>query len=410
MRGISVTIVLTILCLLTNGLHATEPCSHSNWVRECRITSEHRSIKPLESISANLTKDENVSISIEIPFLSLTKNISFNDLQSVTINGDHNSAVIINCTHSTVNSGITFKSVKSITLTRLRLRYCGSLVIMKNRNYSSALTLRYCKTVEIRYSIIEKSRGIGLTILNHRNGTINIFESNFTRNKIPHEFKKDKIYGGGGVYVYSGFNWNSSLSISIKFERCHFSRNVAYTRVYRSFYTDEFGEDRSGYGRGGGVYLAFEKNTITRSCVHVWFLHCMFKRNQAFLGGGLSVSIGGGRNHRINANITTIVEHSVFDSNGCDKYTARIGGGVHLSYNLHFTSASMVYKLQNVKFIRNRAELGGGIFFFSNIWTNPNKHLLIFETCRFEYNRAHTGSAIDMNPTALLDMLLDILQ
>lgn len=57
------------------------------------------------------------------------------------------------------------------------------------------------------------------------------------------------------------------------------------------------------------------------------------------------MSIGGGRNHQINANITTIVEYSVFDSNGCDKYTARIGGGVHLSYNLHFTRASMVYKL-----------------------------------------------------------------
>jgi hypothetical protein len=361
-------------------------------------------MKPLEFIADKLTKDENVSIDIEIHSLSLTKTISFNNTRSVIISGDQNSAeaVIINCN---VNSktGIIFTSVKNVTLINLKLMYCGALVTMKYYKYSSALTLRYCNYVQIRYSIIEKSRGIGLIILNHRKGDINIFRSNFTQNKIPREFE-GKISGGGGVYVYSGFAWKSDLPISIKFERCIFYKNVAHTRRYQSFYTDEFGVDQSGYGRGGGVYLAFEKNTTTRSYVQVSFLNCMFRKNQAFLGGGLSVSIGGGRNHRINANITTIVKHSVFDSNGCtSKYynNTRIGGGIHLSYNLYFKSASMVYKLQNVKFIRNCAELGGGVFFFSNIWkSSTNKNCLRFESCRFESNKAHTGSAIDMNPNS----------
>ena len=358
---------------------------------------EHQRIKPLEFISDKLTKGENVSINIEIRSLSLTKTISFKNLTSMAISGDQTSAaVIINCNNET---GIKFESVTNITLTNLKLRYCGAMVKSKYY-YSSALTLRYCNYVQIRYFIIDRSRGIGLTIFNHRKGDITIFRSNFTRNKLPREFK-GKIFGGGGVYIYSGFRSRSDLPVSIKFERCSFYKNVAYTKRYWSFYTDEFGVDQSGYGRGGGVYIAFVKNTKTPSYVQVSFLNCTFNRNQAFLGGGLSVSIGGGRNHRINANITTIVKDSEFVSNGCiNKYT-RIGGGIHLSFNLHFKSASMVYKLQNVKFVQNCADLGGGVFFFSDIWkSSTNKHLLHFESCKFEGNRAHTGSAIDMNPNS----------
>ena len=405
MREISnnITVLLTILYLLISRQHAIELCTHSELARVCRISSDH-STKSLEFISANLTEGENVSINIEIPLLSLTKNVSFNNLHSLTINGHQNSSTVINCTHLDSYSGITFEKVKNITLSDLKLRYCGSLVIMKKRNqknyrYSSALTLRNCNNVEIRNFLIEKSRGIGLMILNNWKGNISIFRSNFTKNKIPQEFK-GRIYGGGGVYVYSGFKWDSSLPISIKFEHCLFYKNVAYTKQYRSFYTDEFGKHQSGNGRGGGAYLAFEKTTKTCSYVLLSFSNCIFKKNQAFLGGGLSVNIGGGRKDQILANITTIVRYSVFDSNGCDKYT-RIGGGIHLSYYLDFESGGMVYKLQNVKFISNCAELGGGVFFFSSIWTrNSINHSLIFETCRFESNRAHTGSAIDMNPNS----------
>ena len=401
MKESSTFTVLTIILLyfLISRLYA-EPCRYHGSVKTCQISSNHS--KPLESIAAKLTEGENVSINIEIPFLSLTKNISFNNLNSLTINGDQNSATIIHCTHSDSNSGITFLKVKNVTLNNLKLIYCGSLMTVRSKNYSSALTLHYCNNVEIRNLLIAKSQGIGLAILNHLKGKVSISRSNFTENKIPQEFK-DRIYGGGGVYVYSKFKRNSSfkLPISIKFEYCIFNKNVAYTRQYQSFYTDEFGEDRSGYGRGGGAYLQFEGYTVTRSYVQVLFSHCKFTKNQAFLGGGLSVNVGGGRNLRISASITTTVKDSVFISNGCYKTTiTRIGGGLHLTYNLHYKSAGMVYKLQNVRFISNCAELGGGVFFFSNIWKFTSKHSLLFDRCRFQRNKAHIGSAIDMNPNS----------
>lgn len=94
---------------------------------------EHHSMKPLELISANLTKGENVSINIEIRSLSLTKTISFNYLTTVIISGDQTSAAaIINCNSKT---GIIFKSVKNITLTNLKLQYCGAMVTMKSKYY-----------------------------------------------------------------------------------------------------------------------------------------------------------------------------------------------------------------------------------------------------------------------------------
>ena len=163
-------------------------------------------------------------------------------------------------------------------LNDLKLKYCGSLTMIKGRNYSSALTLRYCKNVEINNLLVNKSPGIRLSIINHNKGKVSIFNTNFTENKIPEEYKY-RIYGGGGVYIYKGFNeyWGPGMKISITFERCNFSESVAYTREYETFYTDEFEEDPSGYERGGGVYLAFERNATMKSTVQV-SSHCTFTK------------------------------------------------------------------------------------------------------------------------------------
>ena len=347
----------------------------------------------LETITSRLTKGANVHIDINTPYLHLNESISFTQLSSLTISGDSNSATIINCTQ--LDAGITLNEIMNLTLNDLILTYCGSPLKMRNKTYSSALTVCNCSYVDITNLVITKSRGIGLTILNHQEGIVHIALSNFTDNIAPKEEDGvSKILGGGGVYV-GEFQQNSQLPISFEFENCIFDKNVACTRQYNSFYTDEFGRNRSGCGRGGGVFVALD-NEMKHSCVNITFSYCSFTNNHAFLGGGLSVTIGRGRKI-IETNITVTVEDSVFESNGCSDVT-RIGGGAHLSYNSESLSKfGNEYNIRNVNFTNNCAELGGGVYFFSHKQKSSDNSLL-FDNCIFERNKAHTGSAIDMTP------------
>ena len=250
--------------------------------------------------------------------------------------------------------------------------------------------------------LITKSKGIGLTIINHQEGTINVSGSNFTKNKIPRKFE-GRTYGGGGIFIEYHRNYNVTGETALNFDHCVFDKNIAYTRLYQSLYRNEFGEERTGHGRGGGVFLDFESSTVQQSSLILSFSHCTFTKNQAFLGGGFSMKIGRGRIHRTDTKIIAIVSNSVFDSNGCN--STRLGGGIHLAYNLNFKSVGIYCKLQNVNFTNNCAELGGGLFFFSQMWTSSSNHSLIFDNCTFEGNRAHIGAAIDMNPNSFARLL-----
>ena len=396
---------LSILLILYFTLRrlCTEPCTHLGSVKLCQISSNNRKSESLVNITAILNKGDTVRIDIKTSPLSLTENVTFKHLYALTIIGKPNSFSTISCHKKSSNyPGIKLHNITNLILKNLKLMYCGSMIKIRSKKYSSALILLYCNNVTMENVLITESKGVGMTIINHQEGTVNVSGSNFTKNKIPRYFK-GQTYGGGGVYIE--FHWNYSLTgeIVLNFDHCIFDKNVAYTRLYQSLYTNEFGEDRTGYGRGGGVFLDFESSTANQSILRMSFSKCSFTKNQAFLGGGFSMKIGRGRTHQIDTKIIAIIKNSVFDLNGCN--STRIGGGIHLAYNLNFKSVGINCKLQNVKFTNNSAELGGGIFFFSQIWPSSSNNSLFFDNCIFEGNKAHIGAAVDMNPNSYARLL-----
>ena len=390
--------IVLVLCLI--GSLKAEYCAQDDNRKVCLITSDSVDGEVLGTVTAELNENDiAVCIDIKIPSLHLTQNVSFSQLDTLEINGDPSSSTVINCTGSDDgNTGIIFTEIKNIALSNLILISCGSISQVRKKWYSSALSVHSCGNLNFTNLVVTKSRGIGLMILNHLQGTVHIASSNFTDNRI---FEHNNIYGGGGVYV-GEFEHNSSSPVQFKFEHCAFERNVAHTRYYRSYYTDEFGSPRTGYGQGGGVFLAFERS-ITQGNVRVIFSHCTFKENEAFFGAGLSVKIGVGRTELIITKIVVIVENSVFELNGCNKtknnqWHARIGGGVYINYYSmkSLDNSGSEYHFQNVNFTKNCAELGGGVYFFS--FRQATNNSLEFEHCRFEKNRAHIGSAVDLTP------------
>ena len=357
----------------------------------------------LETIAADLpvTEEVDVLINIEEHQIYLNQNVTFSRLKTLTVNGHPDSTTTINCSMSLDEAGITIDNVRNLTLNDLTIISCGSLFLVNTHTYSATLTLKNCNNVNIYNLVISSSEGIGLMIYQHWSGRVHIAKSNFTDNELSG--KQDKVRGGGGVYI-GKFLDNSNHSIAFEFEQCHFKRNVAHTKYYQEFYTDEFGERRSGNGHGGGACVSLVSDII-HSYVEVLFSNCTFTENRAFLGGGLSIKIG--RKNTLSAitKITITVENSEFTSNecNCDNTVTGIGGGVHLSDNLVKSSkaSGREYRFRNVKFIRNSAELGGGVFVFS-YRTNSGDNSLQFDNCTFENNEAHIGSAVDLVPSSFV--------
>ena len=368
----------------------------------CETTKSDCSENSLEAIVTNLSATEgaDVLINIEKHYLNLSQPVAFKELNSLIINGHPNLSTTINCTLSPDGASIAIDSVRNVTLSNLTLAACGSQFMVNDNTYSTALTLKLCSDVNIINLVITQSQGIGLMVHHHWGGTVLVSRSNFTENKQKQEVDTDdnRVRSGGGVYI-GYFSKDSNHSVAFKFELCHVERNVAHTKLYTAFYTDEFGERRTGRGRGGGALIEL-KTDISHSDVSIFFSHCTFNENEAFFGGGLAIHIGRGNELLTITKVISRVENTIFTFNGCgnDCYT-RIGGGVHLSYNFITSSTNSVndYSFHNVAFSKSCAELGGGVSVYSSGLTSNGSHL-VFDNCTFEENKAHIGSAVDLSP------------
>ena len=157
--------------------------------------------------------------------------------------------------------------------------------------------------------------------------------------------------GGSGVFIGS-FDHDPLIPTTYYFRKCSFMRNIPHTRFYYFLYTNEVGQSISGYGRGGGVFLAFQTHLTN---IEVVFSECIFSENKGFIGGGLSVEVKGGKHERA-GNITMIVKDSLFEANGCSSENQMgHGGGAHLSFNT-----------------LNRQNLSNSKFYFTNVTFSRN--------------------------------------
>ena len=114
--------------------------------------------------------EADVWIDINTPNLELDGNISFTNLNSLTINSELNQT--INCT-SSKNAGIIISGiVDTLTISHVNMTFCGlqisSPLFEKGRLFRSALIIDLCRYVHLNQLAIDKSRGIGLTILKSR--------------------------------------------------------------------------------------------------------------------------------------------------------------------------------------------------------------------------------------------------
>ena len=383
-------LTLWLLVPLLSHAKAGDP-EFSEYVLDCdpRVDSQCESLT-LHQIARNLTKSD-VIIDISMSQLQLVEIVKFHDLESVRISGINTT---ISCTSE--NSGLVFSNISRLTIDSITLANCGAQV--ETYGATAALSFLHCKDVNASNLQVSKSKGIGLMIMDHQGGTIQISSSNFTENvaSVHHDLQCGEMQSGGGVYV-GGFRKELSSSALYSFHNCLFAKNVASTNFSLLTNVNELRPLQ-----GGGVSLVSD-NGVTNN-IEAVFTQCTFLENYAVVGGGLLVEIESGRDMKSRGNISIIVQDSSFEANGCGlTKSAYSGGGA--TFNLdafnkpNFTSNSVI--LQRVNFSRNCAELGGGIYFSSGHEDHLSKDLssFIIESCTFSDNRGYVGSAIGMMPS-----------
>ena len=189
----------------------------------------------------------------------------------------------------------------------------------------------------------------------------------------------------------------------IHFHNCIFESNKANTKHYQFHYTNVVGESSTGYGRGGGVHLSIMKGI---SNVSVSFSSCLFKSNEAFIGGGISVKTYIGMTNQTMTNIQVEISDSLFRENGCTRTNLTYYGGgacfAFTTYQYRLDISESHYSVRNVSFINNCGKIGGGVIYFSDrnriASAETMKSSMEFDNCSFLNNSADFGSAVFMSP------------
>lgn len=349
----------------------------------------------LDQIAENVTETAHVYIEIKISLLQLKGRVRFENYMSLNIAGTY---VTISCTER--DSGLVVFNVTDVTISGIKLTNCSTHDF--NSIYYYTVSLHHCMDITIINVTFVENNATALSIRDHQGGTVKISSSDFIDNIVTstgEDVYGQGIRGGGGIFI-GNYGSDPSSPGMYYFENCLFHRNVAHTRFYNFEYTDELGQPISGYGRGGGVFLAFETPPALTD-IHAEFSDCKFVENAGFLGGGLSVDIEGDK-ERETMNITVIIRNSVFEENGCSlESPTGSGGGAHFDFNTfnkQLLSQGHI-RVINVNFSNNCAEIGGGVYFFSaHREASADLNELLFENCTFIANEAHTGAAVDLTP------------
>ena len=405
MASLSFTLWLMVYYLVTCRASGESHSTRVVYNITCDSKSEEEcQSESLETIAKKVKKQMDVQIDIKTPQLQLNTTVNFTKLNSLRINGEPGSTNITCRADGNIGAGIVLSGINdTISLNNLNLTSCGSRV-HHNHTFISALTILHCRNVELNGLVIARSRGIGLTLLIHKGGRVNVISTVFKENKLPQEYidTAEQLYGGGGVYiVLKQFSEDLYSPMIFLFQSCTFENNIAHTKHYKLRYTDVPGEMQNRYGSGGGAHLS-----IGRGLVSMSFLGCQFVGNQAFAGGGLAVEIVGKSDHvHKTNNVTVQIKDSQFKDNGCGENNTVYGGGTALAFLDRLSISNNHYLMINVSFTNNCAELGGGVSYYSyreRPESSNGVNSMLFDNCTFKQNEAHTGSAVSMTPDLFL--------
>ena len=295
--------------------------------------------------------------------------------------------------HSNTGAGLAFIAVQNLTLANLIFEKCGALQSTNTIGHPNTSVTKFRCTIYILNSsdisianvVVRNSSGTGVALFDTF-GIVNIENSYFEWNRVPAS-ETLKHSGGGGMYVE--LSCCSDELLQITFQTCYFLDNNASTDdPNNAAFVAPL--DYQGMARGGGLCLKVQLATIIMN-----LSDCVFKKNSAFWGGGLYLTLRDG-----SSNSKIYISNVTFDSNICYRFG---GGGAKIHYMFADSRPlkNSLISLENCTFVNNTANFGGGVVFFSSqrCKSCPDLNNTIqFLNCTWRSNTAYYGAAINIEP------------
>ena len=370
-----------------NG-HDTVSCySKDNHNEPCR-TLDYALIYGLNSSKANVMMNIHEGV-----YTINHLNLSFYDLNNITIYGAGSNLTVINCSFGT---GLGFFNVKKLVLANFTLFGGGSIRYSTSINTTSgdmavfrvALYLLDCSNVTVDGLVITNSTGTGLVMYDVK-GNIDIINSIFQFNA---PLETEELPGDGGVSVLFTHNETVTIGTVYNIQNCSFLLNVANSsNSTELFQPSLYATFHQQFGRGGGLTVVLrgvaQNNTVM-------IKDCKFLHNQAMWGGGLFVGLLDKPNRNFFILESVLFDSNVASSNGFLGITGAGGGAVRISSTPNFfLNYSTTFKFVNCLFLRNVADLGGGVS-FELVRENARTSAIYFTNCTWHDNVGHLGSAM----------------
>ena len=339
-------------------------------------------------------------------YLLSSINVTFNEIDNVTIAKDGNGTVEVYCNKS--ETGLSFVGSKNINITGVTFIGCGLSHISTSLNFDTssrddyleffaALYFEGCSEVNLHSITVTNSTGIAVQF--YYSVHVNISNSNFTNNRPVHTGTT-----GGGVYIEFPFCFPGEMCIetTVPFDYvsnsqyyitgCHFTNNVANDFLNESRLILPYRPYHIAFGRGGGISVFFKGNA---SNIQVVIEDCNFNNNIAEYGGGVYIDM-----QDSSYNNSVRFSQNVLTANNA----TTSGGGIYISY-VFLTEyggiSSGSFNIDNVIFHNNYAVNGGGLFYLSTRQSrNSTLNSLSISNCYWKGNIAKLGSALHLSAFA----------
>lgn len=359
----------------------------SSKVTTCRNHSlYHHFICPtIQSAVEFMTKEDEIGLNdacIRLQSNQILKNIlMLVNVVNLTITKNESQNIDIKC-----KFGAGLKIIKSsnILIQGINFNQCGAIHLLtepSNFEISSALLIYDVTNLSLVDSSFLSSRGYSI-FLKYISGNF-LFKNLHVYNGslVPHMDSYGIIldYYGGGVHLEFNFVTINQNRRRVVFESCLFSSNIAHTNSLKQK-TNVYGLP---FKKGGGLTVLMRKNTTSDTLL----IHsCRFEKNKGVRGGGLYVTVGKKMEH---VNIT--LDQVEFIKNRAE-YS---GGGLIISLQqTHFPNHFINLKGCVFKQNKVRDGEGGGVTFRSLIHKMRNIVEGHFKNCTFSKNFAHIGSSV----------------
>ena len=358
------------------------------------------SCQTLEYVQKHLKSVTSDSVEIEIfhPGINLTKALNFTSITNLAIVGTDHSFIQCN----TSGSGLSFVNVTGLSLNCIQLIGCGAetdyypLSNQSTPTEVSALYLFNCSDVNITDTLIHRSNGTGILIMNTY-GNVLIENTKVIESYLEASIS-ELVYGGSGLSIQ--FNpCPQTISSHQPPEYVHSNVPTSYTikNLWCNSNRGEVGKNQSSpcnsVRSGGGAWIVLGVNTTD---INISIFHSTFEDNHVeSCGAGLLIYL---YNSSYNNNIT-VVDTTIQNNTVGNK---QVGGGLQIIYSVcsigtvsaHFHISTV--KCMSCKFDNNRALSGGGVNIYSNeIPTGDDQRAVHFINCSWTGNIARRyGAAV----------------